>query len=205
MGHHHKKSGSPPKRRKPPRPSNPREALLREHAKRMRDNAGLLLRVVAYLVQHSPQIAAHFNEKGDARIPLEALGTDVDVGIAVEEGYLVIAPAPLPPADEEAPLTVEMVIDLLGLASVYATREQVEAWSDEQREAAADWGAHEHARAAVEEPPYPEKMPVPAHVAELPIVLGIDPPQRPGGPWTTWIRHPDGREEHIEKMPGEVA
>lgn len=175
---------------------------IHDHAKRMRDNAGLLMRVVAYLVQHSPQVAMHFLEKGDARIPLGALDSDVDVGIVVEDGYLVIAPAPLPPS-QAAPLTIEMVIDLLGLASKFATREDVEPWSVEKREAAADWAGREHVHAS--DNPDVERLPCPEHVKVLPDVIGIDPSGVPGGEWIKRLRYSDGRERAFAQKPGDPS
>jgi hypothetical protein len=197
-----KKSGSAPKRRKTLRPTSVREEVLVQHAKRMRDNAALLLRVVAYLVQHSPQVAAHFREKGDARIPLDALSTDVDVGVVVEEGHLVIVPAPLPPV-HEAPLTVSMVIDLLGLASKHATHDDVEAWSAEQRAAAADWAGREHAHASDNYDV--ERIPEPEHVKALPNVEGIDPSPETGGEWITRLHWPDGRRTAFAQKPGDPS
>jgi len=96
------KSGSPKKRKANMKPgaTKPRRET-QAYAQRMQANAALLLRVVAYLVQHSAEVAEQFARNGDARIPLAAFDSDVDVGMVVENDELIIAPAPLPPSTAE--------------------------------------------------------------------------------------------------------
>lgn len=197
------KSGSPKKRRASMKHGATRASRdVRAHAEKMRDNAALLLRVVAHLVQNSPQIAARFTEHGDARIPLDALSTDVDVGMVVEDGFLVIAPAPLPPSEDDfEPLTAQMVIDVLGLASKHATRADVEAWPHEQWESAFEWAAREHMHAS--DNPDVQRLPEPEHVRALPNIEGHDPSGTPGGEWITRLRWPDGRTTAFAQVPGQ--
>lgn len=193
------KSKAPRKKRKARTPPN----KLKQEIKKMRDNAGLLLRLVAHLVQHSPQIAAHYRERGDARIPLGALESDVEVGIFVEDDHLVIAPAPRPP--EEAPTTPDIVRDLLSLASKYVTLEELASWTPAQLEHAADWAGREHLHASDNHDV--ERMTVPNHVRHLPDIIGCDPPSPfvPGGPWITRLRHADGRVTAFTQIPGDPS
>lgn len=93
--------------------------------------------------------------------------------------------------------------DILGLAAKYITLEQAMNWTHKEREAAITWGAREHARAAVEEPPFPKRLKSPKHVAALPDISDIYPPEKPGGPWATRLRFSDGTEEVLSKFPGD--
>lgn len=74
----------------------------------------------------------------------------------------------------ESPTPLGVVIDILGLACRYATLGDVAGWTKEQREAAVDWAAREHANAGVEEPPFSKAMEPPEHVAALPEVIGCE-------------------------------
>lgn len=96
-----------------------------------------------------------------------------------------------------------MVIDLLGLASKFATREDVEPWSVEKREAAADWAGREHVHAS--DNPDVERLPCPEHVKVLPDVIGIDPSGVPGGEWIKRLRYSDGRERAFAQKPGDPS
>lgn len=196
------KSGSPKKRNvQMKHGATTKRRSVREHAARMQDNAALLLRAAAYLVQNSAQVAAHYAEKGDVRIPLDALSSDVDVGLVVEDGHLVIAPAPPAPSEEDLePLTAQLVTDALGLAGKHATHADVEAWPYEQWESAFEWAAREHLNAS--DNPV-QRLPEPEHVRALPNIEGHDPSGTPGGEWITRLRWPDGRTTAFAQVPGQ--
>jgi hypothetical protein len=63
------------------------------------------------------------------------------------------------------------IVDILSLVSVTATPEQVDSWTEEQREAATDWAASTHLSASdndVEVPPKPAFLDQPQSYAGLP-------------------------------------
>lgn len=62
------------------------------------------------------------------------------------------------------PITVEVLIDMLGLVDIRVAAVQVEAWTEEQRMEAAQWAADTYVGAGREEPPFPERKAPPAFV-----------------------------------------
>lgn len=70
-----------------------------------------------------------------------------------------------------------IVVDALGLAGRYATGAEVRSWSERMQRRAYDWAMREHLSAAEEPGDYPgrtRRVPMPEHVAQLPIVEGVD-------------------------------
>lgn len=85
------KSGSPKKReRGADKSKEALRAALSQHARAQR-SLRLLMRVIAWLMQHRDEWGAE-----EAKIPLDALNKDVDVGLYSDagQGHLLVVPAP---------------------------------------------------------------------------------------------------------------